>query len=145
MNDTQDMQDVLVSLKNITSTMQSSLQEVQQNMVFLASGTYVGNDQNSITISFNQLSRQPKIIFINGDEDSSRDNKNFYVGIGLDKYVAGINLFVDSDGSSNECTYGGIYNVVFTTSSVTMTRFSSADRDTILNNNGVTYDYILLG
>ena len=85
MNDTQDMQDVLVSLKNITSTMQSSLQEVQQNMIFLASGTYVGNNQSSITITFNQLSRQPKIIFIGKYITQSR--QECYVGIGIKNFM----------------------------------------------------------
>lgn len=145
MNDTQDMQDVLVSLKNITSTMQSSLQEVQQNMVFLASGTYVGNDQNSITITFNQLSRQPKIIFINGYENSGAYRKICNIGIGINGYVAGVCAYIDSDDFSGGCGYSGIYTTTFTMSSVTMTRLLSEDLYGRLNNNGVTYDYILLG
>lgn len=139
MNDAQDMQDVLVSLKNITSTMQSSLQEVQKNMVFLASGTYVGNDQSSITINFNQLSRQPKIIFINAYINRARQES--YTGIGMNNCVIGIDTYADGGNFGSE--YGGIYLASFTTSRVTMTRKSTYNCR--LNNSGVTYNYILLG
>ena len=139
-NDTQDMQDVLVSLKNITSTMQSSLQEVQQNMVFLASGTYVGNNQSSITITFNQLSRQPKIIFINAYINSARQEG--YTGIGMNNCVIGIDTYASSGGTHGS-EYGGIYSVSFTKSIVKMTRKSTYNCQ--LNNSGLTYNYILLG
>lgn len=140
MNDTQDMQDVLVSLKNITSTMQSSLQEVQQNMVFLASGTYVGNNQSSITITFNQLSRKPKIIFIG--EYINQNKQECYIGIGMNNFVAGLDIYI-TNSNTNDATYGGIYSASFTTSSVKMTRKSTYHCE--LNNSGVTYNYILLG
>ena len=114
-------------------------------MVFLASGTYVGNDQSSITITFSQLSRQPKIIFINGYETHGEYRKNGYIGIGINGYVIGINVYIDSDDLRNGSGYAGIYTITFSTSSITMTRIFSGDIYGRLNNSSVTYNYILLG
>lgn len=145
MNDVQDMQDGLILLKNAITTMQSDLQEIQTSMAIIASGSYVGNNQSSITITFNQLSKQPKIIFINGYETSGGYRKTGYVGIGINGYVIGINVYIDSDDLRNGSGYAGIYTITFSTSSITMTRIFSGDSYSRLNISGVTYNYILLG
>lgn len=146
MSGTQDMQDGLVLLKNAITTMQSDLQEVQTNMAIIASGSYVGNNQTSITITFDQLSKQPKIIFINSYTTSGSYRKICCVGIGINGYVAGIEVYIDSDDlGRNGCTYAGIYTVAFTTSSVTMSRLLSGDSNAELNTVNTTYNYILLG
>ena len=145
MNDAQDMQDGLILLKNAITTMQSDLQEIQTSMAIIASGSYVGNNQSSITITFNQLSRQPKIIFINGYETYGEYRKTGYIGIGINGYVIGINVYIDSDDLRNGSGYAGIYTITFSTSSITMTRIFSGDIYGGLNNSGVTYNYILLG
>ena len=137
-NDAQDMQDALVSLKNMLTTIQSDLQEVQTSMTVIASGSYVGNNQSSITITFNQLSKTPKMIFINAYINGSRQES--YTGIGMNNCVIGIDTYADSTYGSE---YGGIYSASFTISRVTMTRRSTYNCE--LNNSGVTYNYILLG
>ena len=140
MNDTQDMQDALVSLKNMLTTIQSDLQEVQTSMTIIASGSYVGNNRSSITITFNQLSKTPKMIFINAYINGS--NQESYTGIGMNNCVIGIDTHATNGGSYGS-EYGGIYSASFTTSSVKMTRMSTYNCE--LNNSGVTYNYIILG
>lgn len=145
MNDAQDMQDGLILLKNAITTMQSDLQEVQTNMAIIASGSYVGNNQTSMTITFDQLSKQPKIIFINSYTTSGAYRKIGYVGIGINGYVIGIDVYIDSDDFRNGSGYAGIYTITFSTSSITMTRIFSGDSNAELNTVNTTYNYILLG
>ena len=143
------MQDVLVLLKNSITTLQSNItqvesniEEVQQDMIFLAPGTYTGNGQNSITITFGQLNRQPKMIFINGKSLSG--DKECYTGIGMNGCVVGLYTYCRTTGYYGS-EYGGIYTISFTTSSVKITKAYSNDLKDELNNNGQTYNYILLG
>ena len=140
MNDAQDMQDGLILLKNAITTMQSDLQEIQTSMAIIASGRYVGNSQSSITITFNQLSKTPKMIFISAYINGS--NQKSYTGIGMNNCVIGIYTQATNGGAYGS-EYGGIYSASFTTSRVTMTRKSTYNCE--LNNSGVTYNYILLG
>lgn len=140
MNDAQDMQDGLILLKNAITTMQSDLQEIQTSMAIIASGSYVGNDQSSITITFNQLSKTPKMIFINAYISGS--GQEICTGIGMNDCVVGITTYATAGGADGS-EYGGIYSASFTTSSVRMTRKSTYN--CLLNNSGVTYNYILLG
>ena len=140
MNDAQDMQDGLILLKNAITTMQSDMQEIQTSMAIIASGSYVGNNQSSITITFNRLSKTPKMIFISAYINGSR--QEIYTGIGMNNCVVGIDTYTSSGGTYG-FEYGGIYSASFTTSRVTMTRKSTYN--CMLNNSGVTYNYILLG
>lgn len=83
------------------------------------------------------------MIFINGKSFST--SNECYTGIGMNNCVVGLYTYYRTSSGSYGSEYGGIYTASFTTSSVKITRASSGDLNSELNNSGVTYNYILLG
>lgn len=143
MNDVQDMQDGLILLKNAITTMQSDLQEIQTSMAIIASGSYVGNNQSSFSISYN-ADRMAKIVFIISIFD------NVYLkcspfGFGISNIFSGVANTGNGSSSSDGVDVGGVYTMQINQTNITFNVKTQLSINRFFNNSGVTYNYILLG
>lgn len=143
MNDTQDMQDALVSLKNMLTTIQSDLQEVQTSMTVIASGSYVGNNQSSFSILYN-ADRMAKIVFIISIFDDVYIKCSPF-GFGISNIFSGVANTGNGSSSSNAVDVGGVYTMQINQTNITFNLKAQLSNNRFFNNNGVTYNYILLG
>lgn len=137
------MQDVLVSLKNMLTTMQSDLQEVQTSMTVIASGSYVGNNQSSFSISYN-ADRMAKIVFIISIFNEPYVKYSPF-GFGISNIFSGVANTGNGSSSSDGVDVGGVYTMQINQTNITFNFNAQLSNNRFFNNNGVTYNYILLG
>ena len=150
MNDTQDMQDVLVSLKNAITTMNSSFGSNIQNLETLLdtkyfkylSGSYVGNGQTNIRVPWpsrgeDDLS-EVKFVIVYSVNTNNNHSLDFACGIGANN---GILCYGSKYNNYNQVDCYQMFLDDPQYCFKVATEYSNYN----INYSGVTYNYILLG
>ena len=133
------MQDALVVLKNTIDTLQSSVNNIEDeinNKLISVTGSYVGNNQRQLIITYNQQKiRTPILCIITPDRTT--------VGAAYGGNIAYGNTSFNTFYSQNQG-----YSTIFQDATFNTSENQIIFENTNVGNNnyiGVTYNYLLIG